>query len=66
MAAREILVNNPAVSNLIRENKISQIKTVLQTNAKEGMITMDQALKNLVKSGEVDKAEADELLLFKD
>jgi twitching motility protein PilT len=47
VAAREILLNTPAVANLIRENKIAQIKTVIQTSAKEGMITMDQDLINL-------------------
>ncbi|HLD22019.1 MAG TPA: PilT/PilU family type 4a pilus ATPase, partial [Patescibacteria group bacterium] len=42
VAAREILLNTPAVSNLIRENKISQIKLVIQTNSAAGMQTMDQ------------------------
>lgn len=66
VAAREILLNTPAVANLIRENKVTQIKTVLQTSAKEGMITMDQALKNLVKDGRVEKAQAEELMIFKE
>jgi twitching motility protein PilT len=47
LAAREILLNTPAVSNLIRENKIAQIKTVIETSAKEGMVTMDHDLKRL-------------------
>lgn len=55
VAAREVLINNPAVSNLIRENKIQQIKTVIQTSAKEGMITMDNYLADLYKKGEITK-----------
>lgn len=55
MAAREILINTPAVSNLIRENKIAQIKTVIQTSISEGMVTMDQDLKRLVKEGMIKK-----------
>ena len=47
IAAREILVNTPAVSNLIRENKIAQIKTVIETSSKEGMISLDHDLKRL-------------------
>ncbi len=58
VAAREILINTPAVANLIRENKIAQIKTVLQTSADEGMITLDQHLKYLVKQDLVDKEVA--------
>ncbi|MFA6228260.1 MAG: type IV pilus twitching motility protein PilT [Patescibacteria group bacterium] len=55
VAAREILINTPAVSNLIRENKISQLKTVIQTSAKEGMVTMDNSLNGLYKQGIITK-----------
>lgn len=55
---REILLNIPAVSNLIRENKIAQIKTVIQTSAEEGMITMDQDLINMFNEGTIDKETA--------
>lgn len=51
IASREIMTNTPAISNLIRENKIPQIKTVIQTSAEEGMITMDQDLINLFNEG---------------
>jgi twitching motility protein PilT len=51
VAAREILVNNSAVSNLIRENNIAQIYSAIQTGAKEGMVTMDNAVKALLKEG---------------
>lgn len=58
VAAREILLNNPAVANLIRENKIAQIKSVIQTSAEEGMVTMDQHLKRLVKDEIITKEVA--------
>ena len=58
IASREILVNNPAVANLIRENKIPQIKTVIQTCAKEGMVTMDQNIKRLYQGGLISKEVA--------
>ncbi|OGY85107.1 MAG: hypothetical protein A3F54_02405 [Candidatus Kerfeldbacteria bacterium RIFCSPHIGHO2_12_FULL_48_17] len=51
IAAREIMMNTPAISNLIRENKIAQIRTVIQTSANSEMITMDQDLKRLYKDG---------------
>lgn len=58
IASREILINTPAISNLIRENKIPQIKTVIQTSANEGMVTMDQDLKRLYDAGEITKEMA--------
>lgn len=51
VAAVEILRNVPAVANLIREGKTSQIATVLETHAKMGMVTMDAALKQLYRNG---------------
>lgn len=50
IAAREILTNTPAIGNLIRENKIPQIKTAIQTSASEGMHTMDQDIKRLFEA----------------
>ncbi|HMK37280.1 MAG TPA: type IV pilus twitching motility protein PilT [Desulfomonilaceae bacterium] len=47
-AAVEILISSPAVGNMIRENKLSQIASVIQTGTSEGMQTMDQALQTLV------------------
>ncbi|WP_118794738.1 type IV pilus twitching motility protein PilT [Neisseria meningitidis] len=44
VASHEILIANPAVRNLIRENKITQINSVLQTGQASGMQTMDQSL----------------------
>ena len=54
-AVREILINTPAVSTLIRDNKIAQIKTAIQTGASEGMVPMDQELINLYQQGVIDK-----------
>lgn len=49
VAAREILINTPAISNMVRENKIAQISTVIQTSAEEGMQSLDQDIKRLYK-----------------
>ncbi len=49
VAAFEVLVNNPAVSNLIRENKGFQIKSVIQTGAKDGMVSFENNLTELVR-----------------
>jgi twitching motility protein PilT len=62
VAAREILVNNPAVANLIREGQIAQIKNVLQTSAGEGMGTLAQDLTRLVALKLVDKDIANQYL----
>src|SRR5687767_1567059 len=50
-AAIEILVATPAVRNLIRENKTYQIPSAMQVGAKNGMVTMDAALTDLVTKG---------------
>jgi len=59
VAIREILVNSPAVANIIRENKIPQIKTVLQTSSDEGMFTLEQDLKRMIGEGYIDKETAE-------
>ncbi len=51
IASREVLFNTPAIANLIRENKITQIKSVLQTGSKDGMFTLEQDLKRLYRAG---------------
>lgn len=58
IAAREIMINTPAVSNLIRENKIAQLKTVIETSSKEGMISLDRHLKDLYREGLIEKEVA--------
>jgi len=51
--AREILLKDPAISNLIRENKIAQIFSVMETSLKKWMITMDHSLAQLVASKKI-------------
>ncbi|MGE5425566.1 MAG: type IV pilus twitching motility protein PilT [Bacillota bacterium] len=58
IAAREVMLKNSAISNLIRENKIAQIKTVLETNIQNGMTTLDRHLKQLYQAGEISKETA--------
>ena len=57
-AAIEVMLSNPAVRNSIRENKIYQITSVMQTSRKTGMITMDEALMELQLAGEISKESA--------
>jgi twitching motility protein PilT len=51
--AYELLINNSAVANLIREGRTPEIMTVIQTSSQEGMIDMDRSLAELVRRGEV-------------
>lgn len=57
-AATEVLVNTPAVRNLINSNKVSQLQTLLQTGRKDGMHTMDMSLRDLLQQGVVTEAAA--------
>jgi len=58
VVAIEILVNVPAVSNLIRENKTFQLHSIMQTSKQLGMQTMDQSLTDLMKSRKISPDEA--------
>jgi len=58
VAALEVLINTSAVSNLIRQGKLDQLETAMQSGGAAGMITMDSALMNLVKNGLVSGKEA--------
>ncbi len=58
VAALEIMIGTPAVRNLIREGKVAQLPSALQTGQKWGMQTLDQNLKDLVLKGVVDKEAA--------
>ena len=51
--AYELLVSTPAVQNLIREKRTHEIQTVIETGSEEGMIDMNRALAELVRSGEI-------------
>ena len=56
--AYELLLNTPAIGNLIRERKISQIYSQLQTGSKDGMNTLEQCLLGLVEAGKITRQEA--------
>jgi twitching motility protein PilT len=58
VAAFEVLLANPAIRNLIRENKSYQINTVIQTGSKVGMISMDQSLISLFRRGLISRDNA--------
>jgi twitching motility protein PilT len=51
--AYELLINNSAVANLIREGRTHEISTVIQTSSQDGMVDMDRSLAELVRRGEV-------------
>jgi len=58
IAAHEIMIATPAIKNLIREDKIAQMYSSIQTGAAHGMQTLDQCLQNLVNQGLVSKMDA--------
>ena len=58
VAAHEIMIGTPAIRNLIRENKIAQMYSAIQTGQAVGMQTLDQNLSKLVKDGLVSRKEA--------
>ena len=57
-AAHEIMIGTPAIRNLIRENKVAQMYSAIQTGQQFGMQTLDQNLQELVKRNVVSPAEA--------
>ena len=57
-AALEIMINTSAVANLIRKGKLDQLETAIQSGGRIGMKTMDNALLDLVESGQVSAQEA--------
>jgi twitching motility protein PilT len=61
--ACEVLVANNAVRNLIRENKVFQIDSVIETSLAEGMISLERSLANLVRMGEISIEKALEFSL---
>ncbi len=58
VAALEVMIATPAVKNLIREEKISQLYSTMQLSRDEGMQTLEQHLEELVKSGTVSPEKA--------
>jgi len=58
MAAHEIMIGTPAIRNLIRENKVAQMYSMMQTGSQYGMQTLDQGLMDLVRRDLVSVSEA--------
>jgi twitching motility protein PilT len=61
-AATEILVNNPAIANLIRNEKIHQIQSTMQTSRAQGMHTLEMSIKDLLERGMILKESAQQYL----
>jgi len=58
IAAHEIMMGTPAIRNLIREDKVAQMYSAIQTGASVGMQTLDQCLKDLLAKGLITREEA--------
>ena len=58
VAAHEIMVGTPAIRNLIRENKIAQMYSMIQTGSQFGMQTLDHCMTELVRRNVITVAEA--------
>jgi twitching motility protein PilT len=66
VAAHEIMIGTPAIRNLIRENKIAQMYSAIQTGQSIGMQTLDQNLQELLAKGLISKDEAKKKAANKD
>ncbi|HEX4910342.1 MAG TPA: type IV pilus twitching motility protein PilT [Permianibacter sp.] len=60
VAAHEIMIGTPAIRNLIREDKVAQMYSAIQTGAQFGMQTLDQTLKELIQKGLITRQDARE------
>jgi len=60
VAGHEIMIGTPAIRNLIREDKVAQMYSAIQTGANIGMQTLDQCLQNLLAKGVIGKEAAKE------
>jgi len=58
VAAHEIMIGTPAIRNLIREDKVAQMYSAIQTGQSQGMQTLDQNLKTILAQGVISKEEA--------
>jgi len=56
--AYELLINNVAVANVIRENRVHEIETIIETGSNEGMISLNRSLVDLVRSGTISDENA--------
>ncbi len=66
VAAHEIMIGTPAIRNLIREDKVAQMYSAIQTGIGVGMQTLDQCLKDLVQRGVISRQAAREKAQNKD
>ena len=66
VAAHEIMIGTPAIRNLIRENKVAQMYSAIQTGQQHGMQTLDQNLQELLQKGLVTREEAQRKAANKD
>jgi twitching motility protein PilT len=62
IAATEIMINNPAIGNLIRNEKIHQIASVMQTSRAQGMHTLESSINELITRGLIDRKAAEPYL----
>ena len=60
VGAFEIMVCNAPIRNLIREKKIHQIPSIMQTGQRDGMMTMEKSIEQLIAGGQIDALEAKE------
>lgn len=66
IAAYEIMLANSSIKNLIREDKIPQINSIIELNKKAGMITIKESITNLLQKNLITKEDADEALYGND
>ncbi len=59
IACHEIMMATPAIRNLIREDKVAQMYSIIQTGAAHGMQTMEQNARQLMAQGMVSREEVD-------
>ncbi|HLC76184.1 MAG TPA: PilT/PilU family type 4a pilus ATPase [Candidatus Peribacterales bacterium] len=60
VAVREVLLNSPAVANIIRDNRVAELQNVIQTSAQEGMITVDRDIARLISEGVLERETGEE------
>lgn len=63
VAAREIMVNNPAVANMIKEANVAQIYSAIQTGSNSGMQSMENSIKDLLSKGIISEEVAEKRML---
>ncbi|CAH0532598.1 Twitching mobility protein [Vibrio stylophorae] len=57
VAAHEIMIGTPAIRNLIREDKVAQMYSMIQTGQQHGMVTLEQSVKKLIAEGVIEQEE---------